>query len=79
MTTGISFLLSRVKVYISNCWDKRIVDPDPNKLYTQKQAQKDMEHEELDGVSEEDHDHVIVKIGQRVRTPSRYKGSYHHC
>ena len=54
----ISFLPSRVKAYISNGWDKRIVDPDPNKLYTQKQTLKDADNEELDGVPGEDHDHV---------------------
>ena len=31
-----------------------------------------MEHEKLDSVPEEDHDQVIVKIGQRVCTPNRY-------
>ena len=28
----------RVKAYISNGWDKRIVDPDPKKQYTQRKA-----------------------------------------
>ena len=43
---------------MSNGWDKRIVHPDPNKLYTQKQALKDADNEELDGVPGENHDHV---------------------
>jgi len=42
----------RVKAYISNGWDSRIVDPDPNKQYTKRKAAIEQCHEEEDSVVE---------------------------
>jgi len=35
-----------VKAYISNGWDSRIVDPDPNKQYTQRKVATEQCHED---------------------------------
>lgn len=37
-----------MKAYISNGWDKRIVDPDPNKQYTQRKAMIEQQSESAD-------------------------------
>ena len=47
-------LPSRVKAYISNGWDKRIVDPDPNRLYTHRRAVVEQQKGSADDVPQEE-------------------------
>ena len=58
-----------MKAYISNGWDKRIVDPDPEKLYTQRKA---LNNPGVDGIASNDVN-IQDEIQEQMEWP---KGPY---
>ena len=69
-----------MKAYIANGWDKRIVDPDPEKQYTRKKILMNniQLHQGQIKVFREMKNMVWI-IGQRDPIRSKLKEFYHHC